>query len=179
MTKFKFSVIVSLWRGSVSAGFCRSQCSHDALGRWVSNVICWWLGFGASKVLLVSLFHFNLLCSEPQDGMDQSKWALPRNRIVQSSREAAAIARPRMKLHGLWVHGVSLNLYICHPGVPADSSLVCECFARALQDCEDTFQRARKPMPKECLVFVSQLQEGFPVSTSECFSLIWDCDIVP
>ena len=147
MTKFKFSVIVSLWRGSVSAGFCRSQCSHDALGRWVSNVICWWLGFGASKVLLVSLFHFN-------------------------SKEAAAIVRPRMKLHGLWVQGVSLNLYICHPGVPADSSLVCECFARALQDCEDTFQRARKPMPKECLVFVSQLQEGFPVSTSECFSLI-------
>ena len=86
--------------------------------------------------------------------MDQSKWALPRHRLVQKSKEAASIVRPRMKLHGLWIHGVSLNLYICHPGVPADSSLICECFARALQDTSDMFERRGRAMPKECLIWV-------------------------
>lgn len=93
-----------------------------------------------------------------KDGMDQSKWSLPRNRVVQSSKETSAIIRPRMKIHGLWVHGVSLNLYIVHPGVPSDSSLICECFARALQDTANTFERSNKKMPRECLVWALWLQ---------------------
>ena len=97
--------------------------------------------------------------SEPaEDGMDQSKFALPRNRIIQSSKEASAFVRPRIKLHGLWVHGISLNLYVIHPGVPADSSLIIECFSLALQDAIDMLERAGKQVPKECLVWVFQLQ---------------------
>jgi hypothetical protein len=89
--------------------------------------------------------------------MDQSKFALPRNRIVQSSKEASGLVRPRMKIHGLWMHNISLNLFVCSPGVPADSSLVCECFARALQDTFETFGRNNKSLPKECLVWVPYL----------------------
>ena len=90
--------------------------------------------------------------------MDQSKFALPRNRVVQSSKEVSRLVRPRMKIHGLWNHGLSLNLYVVHPGVPADSSLIVECFARALQDTTHTFETANKRMPRECLIWVFWLQ---------------------
>lgn len=92
-----------------------------------------------------------------KDGMDQSKWALPRHRLLQSSKESQNIIRPRMKIHGLWVHGVCLNLYLIHPGVPADSSLIAECFARALQDTSEVFAARNQPMPNECWVWVPWL----------------------
>ena len=90
--------------------------------------------------------------------MDQAMWALPRNRILQSSKEAAALIRPRLKVHGLWIHGVSLNLYVVHPGVAADSTLICECFARALQDTFETFESAQMRIPKECLIWAPRQQ---------------------
>ncbi|CAL1127523.1 unnamed protein product [Cladocopium goreaui] len=57
------------------------------------------------------------------------------------------------QVHGLWIHGVSLNLYVVHPGVAADSTLICECFARALQDTFETFESAQMRIPKECLIW--------------------------
>ena len=92
--------------------------------------------------------------------MDPAKWALPRNRTLQSSKEASALVRPRMKVHGLWVHGISLNLYVVHPGVAADSTLICECFVRALQDTE-IFESAQMSIPKECLIWAPRQQISF------------------
>lgn len=90
--------------------------------------------------------------------MDQSKWALPRNRLMQSSKEAQTLIRPRVKIHGVWLHGVSLNLYCVHPNVPADSSLVAECFMLALQDAVGIFERHQKTLPQECFIWVTKLQ---------------------
>lgn len=68
--------------------------------------------------------------------------------------------RPRMKIHGLWMHGISLNLYVIHPGVPADSSLIAECFLRAMEDATHIFERHNKVMPSECTVWVSWRREA-------------------
>ena len=86
--------------------------------------------------------------------MDQSKWALPRHRLLQSSKEGQALLRPRMKLHSVWIHGVSLNLYLIHPGVPADSSLIVECCLRALEDATQIFEKHQKIMPRDMFVHV-------------------------
>lgn len=96
--------------------------------------------------------------------MDQSKWALPRNRLVQSSKETVNLIRPRVKVHAVWLHGVSLSLFVVHPGVPADSSLVSECFMRVLQDAVEIFERHQKPLPRECLAWVPWID-----STYYCF----------
>lgn len=90
--------------------------------------------------------------------MDQSKWALPRNRLAQSSKEVSTLIRPRMKLHGVWLHGVSLNLYVIHPNIPADSSLVAECFMKALQDAANIFEQHQKSFPRECFIWAARLQ---------------------
>lgn len=142
----------------------RFQPFDFSLGHWASDsVLAWavtWAHWKLSNHLMIVSFLWSLeIMSEPaKDGMDQSKFALPRNRIIQSSKEASAFVRPRIKLHGLWVHGISLNLYVIHPGVPADSSLIIECFSLALQDAIDMLERAGKQVPKECLIWVFQLQ---------------------
>ena len=86
-----------------------------------------------------------------EDGMDQSKWALPRHRLLQASKEAAIHVRPRMKIHAVWVHGIALNLYLVHPGVPADSSLIVEAFLRSLEDARELFSVPRRRCQKKFL----------------------------
>lgn len=104
--------------------------------------------------------------------MDQSKWALPRNRLVQSSKETQNLIRPRVKIHAVWLHGVSLNLYVVHPGVPADSSLVAECLLRSLEDAVCLFKKYQKPFPRELFVFVPRLNHPDSVS-----NLVTQCSV--
>ena len=87
--------------------------------------------------------------------MDQAKWACPRDRLIQRSKEANGLLRPRMKVQAVWIHGIALNLYLVHPCIPADSSLVIECFQKALQDCIDRFESLGQPLPSTCFAWVS------------------------
>ena len=93
--------------------------------------------------------------------MDQSKWALPRNRLAQSSKEVQGLIRPKVKIQGVWIHGVSLTLYLLHPGIPSDSSTVCECLMRAIQDTVGIFDKHQKRMPREIFTWVLKLHVGY------------------
>ena len=115
-------------------------------------------------------FVFELVDSE--DGMDQSKWALPRHRVVQRSKASANLARPRMKLHGVWVHNVCLHLFVIHPCVSADSSLVCEAFQRVLQLTSEEFEKMGKQMPESCAIWATSLHgsiETFSLMSFACY----------
>ena len=142
-----------LWRPRLHWMMNMLLCSYiGILGAMSGSSCCEWPHFSKpAKNTLSSSYNDKL----SKDGMDQSKWSLPRHRLLQSSKESQNIIRPRMKIHGLWVHGVSLNLYLIHPGVPADSSLIAECFARALQDTSEVFAARNQPMPNECWVWVT------------------------
>lgn len=59
-----------------------------------------------------------------------------------------------MKIHAVWLHGISLHLYLVHPGVPADSSLIVEALLRALEEARVMFTERQKEMPKEVLIHV-------------------------
>lgn len=112
--------------------------------------------------------------------MDQSKWALPRHRVVQRSKASANVARPRMKLHGVWVHNVCLHLFLVHPCVSADSSLVCEAFQRVLQLTSEEFERIGKPMPESCAIWAPSTHRSFENSDSDlCFdgATVSLCDV--
>ena len=97
---------------------------------------------------------------DTQDGMDQSKWALPRQRLLQSSKDAQNMLRPRMKVHAVWAHGVVLEMFVVHPGVPHDSALVLECLMRTMEDVSEIFQKHGKPLPREMLSWVPCLVPG-------------------
>lgn len=124
-------------------------------------------------VWVVLLRWVVLCCILHKDGMDQSKWCLPRDRIVQSSKEGSVFQRPRMKVHGVWNHGVSLNLFLIHPGVAADSSLVIETFQRVLQDTVQTFEKCGRPLPSACCIWVP-----WNVHSSDSCACVFHCLLV-
>ena len=88
--------------------------------------------------------------------MDQAKWALPRHRLACSTKEAAPLQRPRVKLHCIWAHNVGLHLFLAPPGIASDSSFVMECLSLALEDAADVFQRQQKRMPRSCLCWATR-----------------------
>ena len=68
-----------------------------------------------------------------QDGMDQSKWSIPRYQL--QTKESQNMIRPHWKVHGIWLHGVSLTLYAVHPCIPSDSSLLFGVFHEVYAGC--------------------------------------------
>ena len=85
---------------------------------------------------------------QPEDGMDQAKWAIPRQRDCLSTKEAQGLVRPRLKLHAVWLHNISLNIFLVHPGIAADSSLILECLARVLERTSAEFNAQGKQLPE-------------------------------
>ena len=62
------------------------------------------------------------------DGMDQSKWSLPRYPENRGSKELSKYIRPRVKLVGCWISGYLLSLYIVDANYAHDASLTVEVF---------------------------------------------------
>lgn len=89
--------------------------------------------------------------------MGQSKWCLPRHRHLQQSKEAANLLRPRIKIHAVWTHGVSLHLFLIHPLISGDSSLVIETFQRVLQETVERFKAKQRRIPDTVLVWEARL----------------------
>ena len=85
--------------------------------------------------------------------MDQSKWSLPRQRLLQRAKDTQNLLRPRLKVHCVWCHGVVLHFFIVHPGIAADSALVLEAFLRTMEDVVEIFASAGKTLPRECMIW--------------------------
>ena len=69
----------------------------------------------------------------PKDGMDQSKWSLPRFRGHTLTKELGKYQRPRLKLHGIWAANVGLYLFLMDPRQSGDSNLVAEAASLVLE----------------------------------------------
>lgn len=61
--------------------------------------------------------------------MDQSKWAVPRNRGTRAGKAMSQLAKPKCKVQGVWCHKTLLCLYVLDPRLPSDSSTVIEILA--------------------------------------------------
>ena len=60
------------------------------------------------------------------DGMDQSKWSLPRIVQHRGSKDVQKYIRPRLKVVGVWCSGFLLTLYLVDANFSHDASLTCE-----------------------------------------------------
>ena len=60
------------------------------------------------------------------DGMDQSKWAMPRLVQHRGSKDLHKFIRPRLKIGGCWCSGYLLSLYLVDANFAHDASLTCE-----------------------------------------------------
>ena len=130
-----------------------SRCSnlHQASDPW-KNDDC---------LLLTTVFHQHLMscirheklevCSLiSEDGMDQSKWCLPRVRHLTKALQP--LERPRVKLQGCWAHNVCLALHVVEVRQGSDSTMVIESLCKTLEMVHD---KLGSKMPKKVLIWVS------------------------
>ena len=88
-----------------------------------------------------------------KDGMDQSKWAVPRVRHGRLTKRIAKHDRPRTKLQGCWLHGIVLCMFVLDVRQGGDGSMVCECFSRALDKMKEACDHKGKPYPKRIILW--------------------------
>ena len=88
-----------------------------------------------------------------EDGMDQSKWSIPRCRNHVLTKKIAKFDRPRTKLQGVWLHGICLCMYVLDVRQGGDGSMVAECFSKALDKMKEMCYAKGKPYPKRILLW--------------------------
>lgn len=64
--------------------------------------------------------------------MDQAKWAIPRLKEFVNAKELGRYQRPKLKLHGIWAHGIGLYLFAIDPRQGSGANTILECAARCL-----------------------------------------------
>ena len=52
-----------------------------------------------------------------QDGMDQSKWRIPRYDGQRPLKSTMNLQRPQLKIQGIWIFNVTLDLWV--PWLPS------------------------------------------------------------
>lgn len=124
-----------------------------------------WFIEGLLLLSSTQLFSLPLTCfigSCIKDGMDQSKWSMPRCRNNLLTKSLAKHERVRTKIQGVWLHQVALFLYCLDTRLSADSSMVVECVSRALQRMSEICQARGVNTPRKLILWVS-CSETWPI----------------
>ncbi|CAK9029740.1 RRM domain-containing protein [Durusdinium trenchii] len=90
------------------------------------------------------------------DGMDQSKWRIPRYHGPNGQRPLKStmnLQRPQLKVQGIWIFNVLLDLYVLDPRVAADSTTVLETASRSIDFALQLCDELRVPRPNQLLVW--------------------------
>ncbi len=91
------------------------------------------------------------------DGMEQSKWALPRYKNLRAQKSLSGFKRPRIKMQGVWLHWHSLTMYVMDPDQPHDAASVVECIARSLEEMRVHCVAHNQPVPTEIVLMAACL----------------------
>ena len=107
--------------------------------------------------------HFDILCMtrDGEDGMDQSKWAIPRARRGVCTKALAKLERPRCKVQGVWAHGCCLCLYPVDVRQSADGSMVVESIAKTLEHCKSLYNAKGREMPRRIFLIAPRLVKAY------------------
>ena len=90
--------------------------------------------------------------------MDQSKWCLPRVKHGVLTKAMQKMDRPRIKLQGVWAHGIALCLYPIDVRQPADGTLVVESICKTLEYCATVLRRSGVGFPKRVIIWELWMQ---------------------
>lgn len=87
------------------------------------------------------------------DGMDQSKFALPRDKGLQTLSSWSKFHRPRAKVHGVWAIGWCLQVGVLDEDQRHDSSCVIELVARTLERVAEIASAEGRKFPSTILLW--------------------------
>ncbi|CAK9050336.1 unnamed protein product [Durusdinium trenchii] len=88
------------------------------------------------------------------DGMDQSKWVVPRRRHHLLTKSLSKYDRPKSKLQGIWLHGFAMFLYVLEPRLAGDGSMVSECLVRSLDKMHEYCTNHNIAFPRRVMLWV-------------------------
>lgn len=87
------------------------------------------------------------------DGIDQSKFALPRDSGLRCLSSLSKYHRPRAKVHGCWALGWVLRVGVMDETQAHDASCVLELLARTLEDVAKICEQEKRPFPATVLLY--------------------------
>ena len=97
-------------------------------------------------------------CWHFKDGMDQTKFCIPRCRAGVTTKSMAKYERPRVKIQGCWLHSVLLTLHVIDVRQSGDAAMVIECLSQDLEQMYKVCREKGKQPPRRILCWVSWLQ---------------------
>ena len=123
-----------------------------------------------SNVLLLSV-----------DGMDQAKFAVPRDPQLRCSSALASAIRPRMMVHACHAHGYILNIRVADETLRHDSSFVLDLVSETLEKVQELNLNYYECILKLSLIRTSmfelqiahRLSKGHAVSFARCSKYVW------
>lgn len=77
---------------------------------------------------------------------------VPRDPTLQSAYRTSKLARPRLKVHGVWIFGMCLRIGVIDETVAHGSSMVVELLSLALDDAMRLCQARGHPPPHTVVV---------------------------
>lgn len=86
------------------------------------------------------------------DGMDQGKFRLPRDPQLKATASLAKFIRPKLKVHGVWFFGYSLELHIMDESLKHDGSCINEVLARGIERVCELSERRALRVPSKLII---------------------------
>lgn len=95
------------------------------------------------------------------DAMEQAKFAVPRHRGLRTSSSTSKLQKPRMKLHGCWAFGFTLQLWCLDETSKHDSACIIEILARTIQRAFEICDQNQIQRPRHvCIVADNTVREA-------------------
>ena len=115
--------------------------------------------------------------------MDQSKWSLPRLRSNVMTKSFQKLDRPRVKLQGVWAHGICLTLNVVEVRQASDATMVLEALAATLERVRRICESHGRKMPSKVILwdpcscfdsyFMVDVSQNISVGYGLCSFLFW------
>ena len=86
------------------------------------------------------------------DGMDQAKFAIPRDPLLKAAAAVAKWQKPRLKVHGVWCFGHLLDVKIMDETFKHDSACVIQLISECLEKVAEHCKSLKRPMPSNMVV---------------------------
>ena len=104
------------------------------------------------------------------DGMDRSKYALPRWLNSRTPKGADKKNRPSLDLYACILHGRAVNIFITDENQTVGANFAAEIWARSVQKAWEACQHQNKPFPSHAILFGDNTSREL---RNSCFSKLF------
>ena len=106
------------------------------------------------------------------DGMDRSKYCLPRWHHSRTPKGVEKLSRPSLDVYAVLLHGRSVNIYLTDQVQRVGASWSAEIWARSIQRVWESCQKKSAPFPTHAVLFGDNTPKEL---RNSCFHKFFSC----